>query len=66
MEVRVEVTGDMLRDNVGAMGQLQKNFSHSIEQITGLHANVTLAEPGSIPRSEGKAKRLLDQRNLNA
>ncbi|MFT3783566.1 MAG: phenylacetate--CoA ligase [Nibricoccus sp.] len=64
MEVRVEITGEMLRDNVGAMEQLQKNFARSIEQVTGLHANVTLAEPGSIPRSEGKAKRLLDQRNL--
>jgi len=63
MEVRVEITGEMLRDNVGAMEQLQKNFSRSIEQVTGLHALVTLAEPGSIPRSEGKAKRLLDQRN---
>jgi len=63
MEVRVEITGEMLRDNVGAMEQLQKNFSKSIEQVTGLHAIVTLAEPGSIPRSEGKAKRLLDQRN---
>ena len=62
MEVRVEITGEMLRDNVGAMEQLQKNFGRSIEQVTGLHANVTLAEPGSIPRSEGKAKRLLDQR----
>jgi phenylacetate-CoA ligase len=64
MEVRVEVTGDMLRDNVSAMEQLQKRFGHSIEQITGLHAAITFAQPGSIPRSEGKAKRVLDQRNL--
>ena len=63
MEVRVEITGDMLSDNVGAMEQLQKRFGKSIEQITGLHALVTLAQPGSIPRSEGKAKRLIDQRN---
>jgi len=63
MEVRVEITGEMLSDNVGAMEQLQKRFGKSIEQITGLHALVTLAQPGSIPRSEGKAKRLIDQRN---
>ena len=66
MEVRVEITGEMLHDNVGAMEQLQKRFSRGIEQITGLHANVTLAQPGSIPRSEGKAKRVLDQRNLSS
>jgi phenylacetate-CoA ligase len=65
MEVRVEITGEMLRDNVSAMEQLQKRFSRSIEQITGLHAAVTLAQPGTIPRSEGKAKRVFDQREMN-
>ena len=63
MEVRVEITGDMLRDRVGEMEQLQKRFARNIEQITGLHVDVVLAQPGSIPRSEGKAKRLLDRRN---
>ncbi len=63
MEVRVEVTGEMLSDKVGAMEELQKRFARSIEQITGLHAEVTLVQPGSIPRSEGKAKRLFDKRN---
>jgi len=63
MEVRVEVTGEMLKDTVGAMDGLQKRFSHSIAQITGLTAEVTLVQPGSIPRSEGKAKRLFDKRN---
>jgi phenylacetate-CoA ligase len=48
------------------MEQLQKRFGRSIEQITGLHAEVTLVQPGTIPRSEGKAKRLLDQRNAPA
>jgi phenylacetate-CoA ligase len=66
MEVRVEITGEMLRDRVGEMEQLQKRFGRSIEQITGLHVEVTLVQPGTIPRSEGKAKRLLDQRNAPA
>ena len=63
MEVRVEITGEMLSDKVGAMEELQKRFGRSIEQITGLHVEVTLVQPGSIPRSEGKAKRLFDKRN---
>ena len=65
MEVRVEITGEMLRDRVGAMEQLQKRFARSIEQVTGLHIAVTLVQPGSIARSEGKARRVLDQRDLN-
>jgi phenylacetate-CoA ligase len=63
MEVRVEVTGEMLRDRLSEMEGLQRRFARSIEQITGLHIEVTLVQPGSVPRSEDKAQRLLDKRN---
>jgi len=63
MEVRVEVTGEMMSDRMSKMEELQRRFARSIEQITGLHTEVTLVQPGTIPRSEGKAKRLLDKRN---
>ena len=63
MEVRVEVTGEMLRDRLSEMEGLQRRFAHCIEQITSLHTDVILVQPGTIPRSEGKAKRVLDQRN---
>jgi phenylacetate-CoA ligase len=63
MEVRVEVTGEMLRDRLSEMEGLQRRFAHSIEQITSLHTDVILVQPGTIPRSEGKAKRVLDHRN---
>ena len=63
MEVRVEVTGEMLSDRLSEMEGLQRRFARSIEQITSLHTEVTLVQPGTIPRSEGKAKRLLDNRN---
>jgi len=61
--VRVEITGEMLQDRIGDMENLQKRFMKSIEQITGLRMEVELVQPGSIPRSEGKAKRVLDKRN---
>ena len=62
IEVQVEVTGDMFRDRVSALEQLQKKFSHAIEHVVGLRANVRLVEPQSIARSQGKAKRVIDQR----
>ncbi len=65
MEVRVEVTGEMLSDRLSEMEGLQRRFAHSIEQITSLHAEVTLVQPGTIPRSEGKARRVLDKRSEN-
>ena len=63
MEVRVEVTGEMLSDRLSEMEGLQRRFARSIEQITSLHTDVTLVQPGTIPRSEGKARRVLDKRN---
>jgi phenylacetate-CoA ligase len=63
MCVRVEVSGELVGDRIADMESLQKRFARSIEQITGLHAEIELVQPGTIPRSEGKAKRLFDQRN---
>ncbi len=66
LEVQVEVTGDMFRDRVSALEQLQKKFSHAIEHVLGLRAQVRLVEPQSIARSQGKAKRVIDQRKEGA
>ena len=62
-DVDVDGIGSM-SDKVGAMETLQKKIGHSIFNITGIHVQVTLVEPRSIPRSEGKAKRVLDQRKM--
>ena len=66
IEVQVEVTEDMFRDRVSALEQLQKKFSHAIEHVVGLRANVRLVEPQTIARSQGKAKRVIDQRKEGA
>ncbi|HWI56469.1 MAG TPA: phenylacetate--CoA ligase [Bacillota bacterium] len=64
MEVQVEVTSEVFGDTVGALEQLQGKLSKSIEVTTGLHANVRLVQPRTLQRSEGKAKRVIDQRKL--
>ena len=62
MEVRVEVTPDVLSDRIGAMQELRKKLEHALSAILGIHALVTLVEPHTLQRSEGKARRVLDQR----
>ncbi len=64
MEVQVEVTADVFTDTVGALEQLQNKLSKSIETIVGVRANVRLVQPRTIARSEGKAKRVIDQRKM--
>ncbi|MHB1405523.1 MAG: hypothetical protein ACYCV0_08025 [Desulfitobacteriaceae bacterium] len=41
---------------------LQERVKRSIEDIIGISVRVRLVEPKSIPRSEGKAKRVIDKR----
>ena len=64
MEVRVEVTPELFSDKIGAMEKLHARISHSISNIVGINADVTMVEPRSIPRSEGKAKRVVDNRKM--
>jgi phenylacetate-CoA ligase len=64
MEVQVEVTPEVFGDTVGALEQLQNQLTRSIETTLGLRANVRLVQPRTIERSEGKAKRVIDQRKM--
>jgi phenylacetate-CoA ligase len=64
MEVQVEVTSQFFTDTVGGLEQLQARLAKSIETATGLRPRVRLIQPRSIQRSEGKAKRVLDQRKM--
>ncbi len=62
LEIKVEISRDMVSDSIGAMENITKRLKHSVEQILGISVTITLCEPGVIPRSEGKAKRVLDNR----
>ena len=64
MEVQVEVTSEVFSDTVGGLEQLQARLAKSIETTTGLRPRVRLIQPHSIQRSEGKAKRVIDQRKM--
>ena len=64
MEIQVEVTAAVFSDTVGAMEHLQAKLSRAIESAIGLRAEVRLVQPRTIQRSEGKAKRLIDQRKM--
>ena len=64
MEVQVEVTVGTFSDRVRAMEDLRNKISKAIENIVGIRAAISLVETHTIQRSEGKAKRLIDKRNV--
>ncbi len=65
MEVQVEVTPEVFSDKIGALEELNRRLAYALEQMLGLRVNVRLVEPRAIQRSEGKAKRVIDRRNLD-
>ncbi|MHB1651111.1 MAG: phenylacetate--CoA ligase family protein [Desulfitobacteriaceae bacterium] len=62
LEVLVEVSSANFSDEVRELERLQARVQRRIEEITGISVRVRLVEPKSIPRSEGKAKRVEDKR----
>ena len=64
MEVQVEVTPEVFNDTVGALEALRLKLTKSLETIVGVRAKVRLVQPRTIQRSEGKAKRVIDQRKM--
>ncbi len=64
IEVQVEVTPELFGDQVRQLEDLQKKISSAIEHTIGIRTTVRLVEPQTIQRSEGKAKRVIDEREL--
>jgi phenylacetate-CoA ligase len=64
MEVQVEVTPEVFSDKMRALEALQQKIDAAIEHVIGIRVRVTLVEPRSLARSEGKAKRVYDNRKL--
>ena len=65
IEVKVEASQDIFFDGVKEMMNIQKAIGQSIANETGINVKVTLVEPKTLPRFEGKAKRVIDKRNLH-
>lgn len=64
LEVWVEVSEKLFSDEVKRIEELERKIHHGITSTLGINVKVKLVEPRTIPRSEGKAKRVVDKREL--
>jgi phenylacetate-CoA ligase len=64
LQVQVELTEEMFSDTVGGVENLRDSIKEKIKSVVGISAKVQLVPPKSIPRSEGKAKRVIDKRKI--
>jgi phenylacetate-CoA ligase len=62
IELRVEVTEKLFSDEIRKLEAVQRKIQNEIESVIGISIKVTLVEPKTIERSEGKAKRVKDLR----
>lgn len=65
LEVWVEASPKLFQPiDTRRLDELQKKVSHELAQTLGISAEVKLMGPKSIQRSEGKARRVVDKREL--
>ncbi len=65
LEVQVEASPKLFSDEVKHVEEAKKMIGEHIQREIGLRVNVTLVEPESLPRSEGKAIRVIDKRKFS-
>lgn len=64
IEVQVELTPDMVADTSVTVEQREKKVVSGLKSMLGIRVDVKIVEPKTIARSEGKAVRVVDKRNL--
>jgi len=63
MTVKVEVEREYFGGNLSELEALRRRIVEELKSEILVTPRVDLVEPGSLPRSEGKAVRVIDNRN---
>lgn len=64
MKVQIEMTDVAFSDKVNDIINLEKKVSSALKGVLNIAVKVELVEHGSLPRSMGKAKKVIDNRKL--
>lgn len=64
MEIWIEVSDEVFSDEIRKLELLEREIRREIEVVLGIGVKVKLVEPKTIERSEGKARRVIDRRQL--
>ncbi len=63
-DVNVEMSEHLFTDDVKSIEILERTITEKLRDVLGIGAKVHLVNPKSIQRSEGKAKRVIDNRKM--
>lgn len=62
IEVKVEMNEKLFSDEIKNLKETEKYIEEELYKTLNIHTRIKLVEPKGIPRSEGKAKRIIDKR----
>lgn len=62
--VRVEISEDFRTDKLTELVALQRRLEDELKDVLSINASIELVEPKKLPRSEGKAQRIVDMRKI--
>lgn len=65
LDILVEMNPELVADDIKAITKIQSDLVQKIRAVLGISAKVSLVNPNTIARSEGKAKRVIDNRKLH-
>lgn len=65
LDVNVEMSEELFADDIKSIEKVEKKITGELRNILGIGAKVHLVNPKTIARSEGKAKRVIDNRKLH-
>jgi len=64
LEIQVEMNENLFSDEIKNLEKIEQKIAHELYSTLSIHARVRLVEQKSIPRSEGKAIRVIDKRQI--
>ena len=64
IQVEVEMAQNTFSDVVSDLEKARKKLESAMQNVLNIHAHIKFVEYGSLPRSEGKAKRVIDKRKI--
>ncbi|MFO7988112.1 MAG: phenylacetate--CoA ligase family protein [Thermodesulfobacteriota bacterium] len=64
LTIKVEINDSVFSDDIKSLQTMENKIATDIKETLGVTARVMLVEPKTIQRSQGKAVRVIDNRNL--
>ncbi len=65
LDVQVEMSEELFSDDIKSIEKIEREIKDKLRSTLGIGAKVSLVNPKTIARSEGKAKRVIDNRKLH-